>query len=71
MSVEAETGRNFLEGEGAVGAGVAADELEDGRGVGSGEGFRQVGREDDVEGVAIAGRVFDGDEALVAGDFDR
>ena len=71
LSVEAKAGCDFLEGKGAVGAGVAADELEDGRGVGSGEGFRQVGREGDVEGVAVAGCIFDGDEALVAGDFDR
>ena len=52
-----------------MGAGVAADELEDGRGDGSEEGFGQVGREDDVEGVAVAGCIFDGDEALAGRRF--
>jgi hypothetical protein len=70
LSVEAEARHDFLESEGAMGAGVAADELEDGRRVGSGEGLRQVGRERDVKGIAVAGGVFDSDEALLAGNFD-
>ena len=57
LGVEAEARRDFLESEGAVGAGVAADDFEDRRRVGSGEGLRQVGRECDVEAVAIAGCV--------------
>ncbi len=70
LGVEAEARRDFLESEGAVGAGVAADDFEDRRRVGSGEGLRQIGREGDVERVAIAGGVFDSDEALLAGNFD-
>jgi hypothetical protein len=53
-----------------VGAGVAANELKDGRGVRGGEGFGQIGRQGDFQGIAIAGCVFNGDESLVVGAFD-
>ena len=53
-----------------MGAGVATGELEDGRGDGLEERFGQADGERDAQGVAVAGGVFDGDEALLAGDFE-
>jgi hypothetical protein len=53
-----------------VGAGVAANELEDGRGIRGEEGFGEVRGKVDVEGIAVAGRILYGDEADLTCDFD-
>ncbi len=58
-SVEPEAGGDFAEGEGTVRAGVAADELEDGRRVRGEEGFGQTGGKFEMKSVAVAGRIFD------------
>jgi hypothetical protein len=70
LVVETEARGCFVNGEGTVGAGIAAGEFEDGRGVGREEGPGQAWGEFEAESVAIAGGVFNGDEALLAGDFD-
>ena len=66
--VEREATRDFFEGEGAVGAGVAADEFEDGMGYGFEQRCRDAGREGDAEAVPVACGVFDGDDAFFSGD---
>ena len=58
----------FLRGEGAVGARVAADEFAERVFAGGEEDFGEARRERGAEGVAIAAGVFDGDEAGFAGD---
>lgn len=70
LRIETEAGSRFASGEGAVGAGVAADELENGRVDGLEKRPGEAWRERNFEGVAIAGRVLDGDVALPASDFD-
>ena len=62
--------RGFGRGEGAVGASEAADQVDDGFRRGCEEGRGQAGGQRDAEGVAIAGCVFDRDEALFAGNED-
>ena len=58
----------FLRGEWAVGARVAADEFAERIFAGGEEDFGEAGRERSAECVAIAAGVFDGDEAGFAGD---
>ena len=51
-----------------MGAGEAADDVEEGVGDGLEEGGGEAGRERDAERVAEAGYVFYGDDAALAGD---
>jgi hypothetical protein len=66
--VEGEAAGYLLQREGAVGAGVAADEFDDWFGNGFEQRGGNPGWEWDAEAVAVAGAVFDGDEALFSGD---
>src|SRR5579859_3649973 len=68
--VEGEAVADFFEGEGAVGAGVSADELDDWVSYGFKERGGNAGRERDAEAVAVTGAVFNGDDALFSGDAD-
>src|ERR1700691_3250836 len=70
LRVEGEARGGFRSGEGAVGPGVAADDLENSCCDGRCERFGQIGRENYVESVAIAGRVFDRDQPLLVRDPD-
>ncbi len=54
--------------EGAVGAGEAADEFEDGMRDGLKQRDGKAGRQRDAEGIAIAGRIFGGDQAAFSGN---
>jgi len=66
--VERETFRNFAQRERAVGAGIAADEFEDGMCDRFKQSGSETGRQRNAEGVAIAGCIFSGDEATLACD---
>ena len=66
--VEGKAVGRLAEGEWAVGAGVAADEFEDGMGDGLEQRDGEAGRKRNAEGVAVAGRIFSGDEAAFARD---
>ncbi len=60
--------REFLRGEGAVGACVAANEFAKWIFAGGKEDFGEARRKRSAESVAVSAGVFDGDEARFAGD---
>ena len=66
--IEAEALCGLAQGEGTMRAGVSADELEHWMLNALKECCGQSRRQRDAERIAIAGGVFSGDEALLAGD---
>ena len=68
LCVQRKTVRSLAQRERSVGSRVAAHQFEHGMGHGLKQRSRQSGRQRNSESIAVACRVFGGDQAFLAGD---